>query len=160
MLSGVTGMAERDTEFEAAEGANTELLAVRVPKGLLEGLERLAKSDKTALPELVRRLLWYHLAPGLIAGSLRRIRQRDMQEVARAEGWYPLISEYREFTGELRKRLVAVERLRGAVEAGEQRFEELVEAWSAELGEVWRRIAEVEEALEEEPEGSDTEAAG
>jgi hypothetical protein len=153
-------MSERDMEFEAAEGANTELLAVRVPKGLLEGLEAMARRGKTPLPELVRRLLWYHLAPGLIANSLRRIRERDMQEVARAEGWYPLISEYREFTEELRKRLAAVERLRDTVIAGERRFDTLVEAWSAELGEVWRRIAEVEDALEEEPEGSDTEPEG
>lgn len=149
-------MAEQGFEFEAAAGANTELLAVRVPKAVFEGLEAMATRSKTPLPELVRRLLWYHLAPAVIGQSLRRIRERDLAEVARAQGWYPLIAEYREFTEALRGQLAVMERLRDTVEAGDRKFEELVQVWSSELTEVWAKIAEVEEALD----ALDTEAEG
>lgn len=66
-------------EDQTLTGPNTELLSVRVSKGLYRELERIAKKSKRQLPELLREMLWFHAFPSNLQSRLQEIKGREAQ---------------------------------------------------------------------------------
>jgi cellobiose-specific phosphotransferase system component IIB len=55
-------------------GANTELLSVRISKGLHRELAAIAKRSRRQLPEVIREMLWFHAFPSDVKNRLEEIR--------------------------------------------------------------------------------------
>ena len=132
---------------ELVRGGNSELLSVRVPASLMQGLEALARSS--SLPRVVRSLLWYHLTPSLLRQSLRRLRERDLKELSSVKALTRLLEEYRLLSVRLESVGVIVDRLRAATSEKSGAVEEAAAAWKAELEALLSELDREAELLEE-----------
>jgi len=141
---------QKPEDFEAAEavrGTNSELLAVRVPLSLMQGLEALAKGS--SVPRVVRSLLWYHLTPSLLRQSLRRLSDRELRELSSVQALTRLLEEYRELSQRLDTVAAVVERVRDRAEGASAEVEELARAWTVQLEAVLSELDAEAELLEE-----------
>lgn len=74
---GKNAEAARDSLSELLlTGPNTELLSVRISKGLHHELEQIAKKSKRQLPEVVREMLWFHAFPANLKSRIQDAKQK------------------------------------------------------------------------------------
>lgn len=139
---------KKTIELEEPFGANSELLTVRIPLSLLEGLEAMASGGGGSVPVLVRRLLWYHLAPAVIKQSVRRLQTRDISEVTRLEDYAVLIDGFKEETERLSKSLRGMQKIQERVHAQEKAFAAVEDTWRMEVSKLLEELDEVAEAIE------------
>lgn len=132
---------------ELTRGGNTELLSVRVPSALMQGLEALAKHS--SVPRVVRSLLWYHLTPSLLRQSLQRLTERELRELSSVQALTRLLEEYRELSQRIETVGKIVDRVRDVTSEKSFAVEEVASAWKVELEALLSELDREAELLEE-----------